>query len=114
MARRKGVRRALADIDGIARLVSGRSISQLVTKGWDLWGDELIKAFMRGETPPDDPLAQDYELLGVSPSCSDRILRAAYKARAQEVHPDTGGSDEAFKRVDEAMDRICQGRGIKK
>jgi hypothetical protein len=112
----KGIRGTLADADGVARLVTGKSLAQLAGKGWDLFGDELIKALIGGRTPtlPEDPLAPDYEFLGVSPNCSDRILRAVYKSRAQEVHPDTGGSVEEFKKVDEAMDRICKARGIRK
>lgn len=114
MPRTKRVIGAMRDIDGIARILTGKSLSQMIKKGWDLWGADALKNLIV-EQPPEDPLRGDYELVGVSPSCSDRILRAAYKAKAQEVHPDKpGGSDEAFKTVDEAMDRICQARGIRK
>jgi len=69
---------------------------------------------MAPEEPP-DALKEAYDILGVSPACSDRILRAAYRAAAKETHPDApSGSDEAFRRLDEAMNRICQARGIKK
>ena len=40
-----------------------------------------------------------YEILGVSPEASMAELRAAYRAKVKEVHPDTGGTNEAFSEV---------------
>jgi DnaJ-class molecular chaperone len=46
-----------------------------------------------------------YAFLGVLPSASERVLRAAYRARAQELHPDrdpTPGATERFQRLEQA------------
>ena len=115
MARRRKFRQWYADRDADARMVTGRSLRQLGAKGWQLWGKDALRKIMAPQVPqPPDPLQEAYDILGLLPQCSDKALRKMYLVRVQEVHPDTGGSDEDFKRVDEAMDRICDVRGIKK
>lgn len=47
---------------------------------------------------PDDP----YRVLGVTPGAGIDECRRAYRARAQETHPDHGGSTEDFQRVQAA------------
>jgi len=43
-----------------------------------------------------------YDALGVRPGASESEIKRAYRARAKEVHPDTGGDDIAFRAVSEA------------
>jgi hypothetical protein len=43
-----------------------------------------------------------YEVLGVSEFATPSEIRGAYLALAKTVHPDAGGSDSAFQRVEEA------------
>ena len=50
---------------------------------------------------------EDYEVLGVLPGASQEVIRAAYKRRALEVHPDRGGSDEAFRKVQDAYEQLA-------
>ena len=43
-----------------------------------------------------------YEVLGVGPDASGDEIRAAYRRLIRQVHPDKGGSDALFRRVNEA------------
>jgi len=45
-----------------------------------------------------------YEILGVPHKANTAEIRAAYRAKVKEVHPDTGGSNEAFNEVVLAYD----------
>jgi hypothetical protein len=52
--------------------------------------------------------------LGVAPNVSETELKAAYRQRAFETHPDRGGAEEAFRAVvrvyQEALKRIRRPR----
>jgi len=43
-----------------------------------------------------------YEVLGVPPTATGEEIRAAYRRAARRVHPDAGGSQRAFRQVNEA------------
>lgn len=43
-----------------------------------------------------------YEMLGVKTDASDEEIRKAFRAKAHMVHPDKGGNEEDFKRLNEA------------
>lgn len=47
-----------------------------------------------------------YDVLGVDASSSLEQLRHAYRAAAKTSHPDTGGSPEAFARVQHAWEQL--------
>ena len=49
-----------------------------------------------------------YDVLGVDPSATEAEVKAAYNERVKEAHPDSGGSDEEFKRVQAARDELLQ------
>jgi hypothetical protein len=51
---------------------------------------------------PDDPFA----LLGLTRSADAEQIRAAYRRAAKTAHPDQGGSNEAFQRIQKAADRL--------
>lgn len=48
------------------------------------------------------PAAVAFDELGVSPDATPDAVTAAYRRRVKEVHPDTGGDPESFRRVREA------------
>ena len=64
-------------------------------------------------TPTDEPQSI-WTLLGVSPGVTAAELKAAYRKRAIETHPDHGGDAESFRRVvaayAEARKRIAKPR----
>ena len=45
-----------------------------------------------------------YEILGVSRDASDDDIKRAYRRRARELHPDTGGDEEQFKELTTAYE----------
>lgn len=50
-----------------------------------------------------------YEILGLVPPASDRQIRAAYRRLARTMHPDNGGSEEAFRSLADAHDFLLDG-----
>jgi len=50
--------------------------------------------------------AADHEVLGVSRDASDDEIRAAFRDRVKEAHPDHGGTTEEYGRVKKARDRL--------
>lgn len=61
-----------------------------------------------GRPDPEGPSrSRARQVLGVSPEADQSEIRAAYRTRAKEVHPDAdGGDEETFKRVSAAYDRL--------
>jgi len=56
---------------------------------------------------PDSPIsATPYEVLRVSTTATTDELKAAYRRRLRETHPDTGGDAVSFSAVQEAWERI--------
>lgn len=50
---------------------------------------------------------QAYDILDVEPGVEESAIKRAYREKVKEVHPDTDtGSEEAFKRVNEAYERL--------
>lgn len=43
-----------------------------------------------------------YDVLGAPPWAAAEELRSAFRARARELHPDSGGSDEAMQELNDA------------
>jgi hypothetical protein len=52
--------------------------------------------------PPHPPANSHYDLLGVQITASTEDIRAAYRRKILDVHPDKGGTDVEFQRVDDA------------
>ena len=60
----------------------------------------------------DDEGADWAAILGVAPPFSPDRIRAAYRARSREAHPDAGGSDAAFVRLQAAYEEAKAYLGI--
>jgi hypothetical protein len=52
------------------------------------------------------PIRDDLRMLGLSWPCSREEIKAAYRRLALQTHPDRGGSTEAFRRINEAYERL--------
>jgi len=65
-------------------------------------------------SPKEPPQQSIWSVLGVSRDVTPEELKAAYRRRALETHPDHGGDEEAFRRVlrayEEAKRRIARPR----
>ena len=102
----------LRDADDITYLVTGRRIKDFVKKGVELFGEDIIRKVTGEEKialAPDNP----YVILEVRPEASDLVIKAAFRAKMAKAHPDVGGSEEAAKRLNKALDEISQLRGRK-
>lgn len=65
----------------------------------------------RATTATDDP-EDPYAVMGVHKNTPSEILKAVYVAWAKHHHPDVGGDEETFKRVNVAWDKIKEERGL--
>ncbi|MEZ3145080.1 J domain-containing protein [Halobaculum sp. MBLA0143] len=52
------------------------------------------------------PAREAYDTLDLSPDASNEEVKSAYRDRVKEVHPDSGGDEEAFKRVNRAYETL--------
>jgi hypothetical protein len=62
----------------------------------------------RSRSAPHDverPLSA-HAVLGIEPGASSAEIRTAYKRRALVTHPDQGGSDDAFRAVQRAYEKL--------
>lgn len=77
----------------------------------DRYGVETVRSeFDTQALPePDDAVAADpppHEVLDVAPDAPEAIVQGAFRAKVNEVHPDKGGSQEAFERVQRAREAL--------
>jgi len=64
-----------------------------------------------GTVADDRPRPEDYRVLGVEPGAGRDEVKAAYREKARELHPDRGGDADAFSRVNEAYRRLKRNGG---
>ncbi|WP_276257173.1 J domain-containing protein [Halomontanus rarus] len=60
----------------------------------------------------DDAVAADppaYAVLGVDPDADQSAIRAAYRERVMETHPDRGGDEDEFMCVERAKETLLEG-----
>ncbi len=80
-------------------------------RGMERWGvSELLKRVFTGfKALPSSVTLPWEEVLGVSRSASTDEIKAAYRQKIKEAHPDTGGSAEIFQRIQEAYQLAMKG-----
>ena len=66
--------------------------------------DTLRKAYLMIEAPKEE--RDPYEVLGVRPDAPLTVIDASFRALLKERHPDAGGSDDAMKELNAAMERV--------
>lgn len=83
-----------------------RSIQRTIEaiRGIERWGasEMMERAFQAFEALP--PPKSCWDILGVSPGASREDIRAAYKAKARDAHPDIGGTTAAMAELNRAYD----------
>lgn len=67
-------------------------------------GGETIAPAARPAQP--DPRLESYAVIGLLPSASDAVVKAAIRAAQTEHHPDHGGDADEFARIQSAADTI--------
>ena len=66
-----------------------------------------------GESARKESLMDAYDILGVSPDDPIDLIKDVFRRKSMYYHPDKGGTDEKFKRLNKAYELICELRGIK-
>jgi hypothetical protein len=75
------------------------------------WEEEFNASVERGLAANDRARkhSDDYKLLGldaIEERVTKRIVKNAYRRAARKLHPDVGGSEEAFKHLQEVYHRV--------
>lgn len=96
----------IRDADDTLKVITGHRLPWWGKLLWDNLGPRAVKDALQDSQAADDP----YRVLGLHSGASMRVVKAAYRARAQETHPDTRGDEEEFKKVQKAYERICEER----
>jgi len=99
----------LHDVDDLVKLITGKRIPQLVSRGLELLGEDT-PAIAKREKAFDfnDP----HFILGVREDAADLVIKAAFRSLARELHPDTGTKPDPakFQKVTEAYSSIMKTR----
>ena len=72
---------------------------------------ELVRA--TPEMRAHDDLMEAYGILGASPDDPDGLIKDVYQKKCMFYHPDKGGDENKFKRLQNAYEVICKAREIK-
>lgn len=96
--------------DNVAQNLRAVALTVEALRGLERWGaKEMVNAAFRGfKALPESVIVTPYtarpwhEVLEVSPTASQEVIRAAYKQQLLKHHPDHGGSQQAFEQVQRA------------
>jgi hypothetical protein len=71
-----------------------------------------LRAEANGGRPRDLPVSERthraLDLLGLTWPCSPEVLKATYRRRSKELHPDAGGDPEEFHRLQAAYEHVSR------
>lgn len=73
-------------------------------RGQERWGVGTVEQAFMGYDALPAPKTAWWEILGVDRNATDEEIRAAYRQRVKETHPDAGGSEEEFLKVQAAFE----------
>ena len=81
-------------------------------RGIERWGVGDLRAAFAGYRllPEAGSSTPWWRVLGIEADATEDKIRRAYRQRAKETHPDKGGTSEAFKQVQAALDQALIGR----
>lgn len=65
-----------------------------------------------GESARKESLLEAYDVLGVAPDDPVEMIKDVYRRKSMYYHPDKGGSEEKFKRLNKAYEMIMKSRGV--
>lgn len=102
----------LRDVDKLVDDVSGKSMAGHVSTFWREQVRPYLEHLDKRLSP--DPLEEEYFLLGLVPTASDEVVRAAFHAMMKQYHPDIGGGDEEMAtKLNLAYEKLAKARGMK-
>lgn len=87
----------------------GKTIEAL--RGCDRWGAADLERTFTGYAalpPAGGGVCDPWTELGLAPGASEEQVRAAFRRRAKELHPDTGGNGAAFVALVEARNDVLR------
>ena len=107
-----GLVKRLRSLDRASVILTGKKLSENLTAVAGFVKGHVGEGLPSGRPAQDPQEMADCELLGVSPNCSQRVARLAFRAFAEAHHPDRpGGNQETFKLGGAAFERLCLRHG---
>ena len=107
MAKKVKPSQVVKEIDDIVRTFSGKPISAWVQEAWAKSQNTTIGQAAAGIERA-ARVIDPYAVLGLPRSASLEDVKKRYKRLAMIYHPDTGGTDEGFKLIDQAYQQIVR------
>jgi hypothetical protein len=89
----------------------GIALTLAAGAAWELWPRFAAARTQTAKTSAPDPAdAEARAILGVGENATASEIRAAYRARMTQAHPDRGGSHNEAARLTAARDRLLRKR----